>query len=132
MFGHMVRSFTADEPPFDLVCTDEVMLRRFAAEGRVLPLDRLMERDGIGLEDVTLATREAVTLGGEVLGLPCVNVSNMLLFRRDLLERHGLPVPQDWARLERVAAALQAAVRRGGGRPGLRRVPSRGAAGGGG
>ena len=44
MFAHMVRSFTADDPPFDLVCTDEVMLRRFAAEGRVLPLNRLMER----------------------------------------------------------------------------------------
>ena len=131
MFAHMVRSFTADEPPFDLVCTDEVMLRRFAAEGRVLPLNRLMERDGITLDDVTPATREAVTLGGEVLGLPCVNVANMLLYRRDLLERHGLPVPQDWAGLERVATALQAAVRRDEGRQDFHGFATRGAGGGG-
>src|SRR4051794_41749634 len=98
MFGHMIRSFTADEPPFDLVCTDEVMLRRFAAEGRVLPLNRLMERDGVGLDGVTPATREAVTLGGEVLGLPCVNVANMLLYRRGPPPRPRRPVPHERAR----------------------------------
>src|ERR687891_1563880 len=70
MFEHMTRSFTDDDPPFDLVCTDEVMLRRFAAEGRVLVLNDLMTRDGITLDDVTAATREAVTLYGQVLGLP--------------------------------------------------------------
>ena len=114
MFEEMLRSFTDDEPPFDLVCTDEVMLRRFAAEGRVLVLNELMARDGIALDDVTAATRAAVTLDGQVLGLPCVNVSNMLLYRRDLLERHGLPVPQSWDELKDVAGRLQDAVRRDG------------------
>ena len=57
MFEEMLHSFTDDEPPFDLVCTDEVMLRRFAAEGRVLVLNELMARDGITLDDVTAATR---------------------------------------------------------------------------
>jgi hypothetical protein len=36
-----------------------------------------------------------VILEGQVLGLPCVNVSNILLFRRHLLDRHGLPVPAE-------------------------------------
>jgi ABC-type glycerol-3-phosphate transport system substrate-binding protein len=129
MFDRMTRSFTDDDPPFDLVCADEVMLRRFAAGGRVLPLDDLMARDGVTLDDVTAATREAVTLGGEVLGLPCVNVSNMLLYRRDLLERHGLPVPQDWAELKRTAVALQVAVRREEGRPDFHGFATRGAGG---
>ena len=114
MFEEMLHSFTDDDPPFDLVCTDEVMLRKFAAEGRVLVLNDLMTRDGITLDDVTAATREAVTLDGQVLGLPCVNVSNMLLFRRDLLERHGLPVPQSWDEVKEVAGALQEAVRKDG------------------
>ena len=50
MFEEMLHSFTDDDPPFDLVCTDEVMLRKFAAEGRVLVLNDLMARDGITLE----------------------------------------------------------------------------------
>ena len=113
MFDHMVRSFTDDEPPFDLVCTDEVMLRRFAAEGRVLPLNRLMERDGIRLDDVTPATREAVTLGGEVLG-PAL---------RQRLEHAALPARP--ARAPRAAGAAGLG-RAGAGRDG---APGRGAAG---
>ena len=41
MFDKMIRSFTDDDPPFDLVCCDEVMLRRFASRGRVLGLNQL-------------------------------------------------------------------------------------------
>ena len=64
MFEHMIHSFTDDDPPYDLICTDEVMLRRFAAEGRVLVLNDLMARDGVTLDDVTAETRRAVTLDG--------------------------------------------------------------------
>jgi ABC-type glycerol-3-phosphate transport system substrate-binding protein len=114
MFDHMIHSFTDDDPPFDLICTDEVMLRRFAAEGRVLVLDELMARDGVKLDDVTAETRRAVTLDGQVIGLPCCNVSNFLLYRRDLLDRYSLPVPQSWSELKDIGQQLQAAVRRDG------------------
>ena len=130
MFEEMLHSFTDDEPPFDVVCTDEVMLRRFAAEGRVLVLNELMARDGITFDDVTAATRAAVTLDRQVLGLPCVNVSNMLLYRRDLLERYGLPVPQSWDELKEIAGRLQDAVRRDGS-PDFYGFATRGAPGGG-
>ena len=53
MFEHMVHSFTDDDPPYDLICTDEVMLRRFAVDGRVMPMNDRMARDGITLDDVT-------------------------------------------------------------------------------
>ena len=78
MFDQMIRSFTDDDPPFDLVCCDEVMLRRFASRGRVLGLNQLMGRDGITLADATDETRRAVSFEGEVVGLPCINVSNLL------------------------------------------------------
>jgi ABC-type glycerol-3-phosphate transport system substrate-binding protein len=112
MFEHMTRSFIDDDPPYDLICTDEVMLRRFAAEGRVLALNDRMARAGIGLDDVTPATRESVTLDGAVIGLPCVNVTNLLLYRRDLLDKHGLAAPQSWEQLEDVAVRLQSAERK--------------------
>lgn len=111
MFEHMTHSFTDDDPPFDLICTDEIMLRRFAAEGRVHVLNERMARDGITLDDVTASTRAAVTLDGQVIGLPCVNVSSMLLIRKDLLDRHELPVPQDWEQLQTVATRLMKAER---------------------
>jgi ABC-type glycerol-3-phosphate transport system substrate-binding protein len=114
MFEEMLHSFIDDDPPFDLICTDEVMLRKFAAEGRVLALDELMAQSGIRLDDVTEATRDAIRFEGQTLGLPCINVSNMLLFRRDLLERYDLPVPQTWTELRDVGSRLQDAVRRDG------------------
>jgi ABC-type glycerol-3-phosphate transport system substrate-binding protein len=115
MFEHMVHSFTEDDPPFDLICTDEVMLRRFAVEGRVLVLNELMARDGVTLDDVTPETRRAATLDGAVIGLPCCNVSNFLLYRRDLLDKYSLPVPQTFDELKSAGLALQDAVRRDGG-----------------
>lgn len=112
MFDQMIGSFRSEQPRFDLICTDEIILRHMARSGRVLDLGPLMRRDGIGLDHVTEATRHSVSLDGQVLGLPCVNVSSMLLCRRDLLERYGLSVPRDWGELRDVASALQEAVRR--------------------
>jgi ABC-type glycerol-3-phosphate transport system substrate-binding protein len=130
MFEHMVHSFTDDDPPYDLICTDEVMLRRFAVEGRVMPLNDRMRRDGITLDDVTEETRRAATLDGAVIGLPCISVVNLLLYRRDLLERCGLPVPQTWDEVKSVGLALQAAVRRDQGAD-FHAFATRGAGGGG-
>jgi len=114
MFEHMVHSFTDDDPPYDLICTDEVMLRRFAVDGRVMPMDDRMASDGVTLDDVTEETRRVVTVDGVVIGLPCINVCNLLLYRRDLFERYALPVPQSWDEVKRVGLELQAAVRRDG------------------
>ena len=114
MFEHMIHSFTDDDPPYDLICTDEILLRRFAAEGRVLALNDLMIRDAIALDDITAETRRAVTLDGTVIGLPCCNVTNLLLYRRDLLDRYSLPVPQSWGELKDVGQKLQAAAQRDG------------------
>ncbi|MFO1036671.1 MAG: extracellular solute-binding protein [Geminicoccaceae bacterium] len=116
MFDQMARSFGDDDPPFDLVCIDEVMLRAYARDGRVLELDEWMARDGVTLADYTPETVEEATYEGRCIGLPCVNVSSMLMFRRDLLERYGLPVPSSWDELRQVGTTLQEAVRRDEGR----------------
>ena len=51
------RAFTDDDPPFDLLCTDEVLLRKYAIEGRVLVLNELMARDGIELDHALRVAR---------------------------------------------------------------------------
>jgi ABC-type glycerol-3-phosphate transport system substrate-binding protein len=130
MFDKMIRSFTGDEPSFDLVCCDEVMLRHFATLGQVLRLNQLMGRDGITLDAATAETRLAVSFEGEVVGLPCINVSNLLLYRQDLLDRYSLPVPQSWDEVKSVGTELQKAVRRDGATE-FYAFASRGAGGGG-
>ena len=89
-----------------------------------------MARDGITLDDVTPETRRAVTLDGAVIGLPCCNVSNLLLYRRDILDRYALPVPQSWDEVKTVGLAMQEAVRRDSGAD-FHGFATRGAAGGG-
>jgi ABC-type glycerol-3-phosphate transport system substrate-binding protein len=89
-----------------------------------------MARDGITLDDATAETRRVVSFDGVVVGLPCINVSNLLLYRRDLLDRHSLPVPRSWAEVKSVGTELQTAIRRDG--PGeFYGFASRGAGGGG-
>lgn len=130
MFHTMIASFTDDWPAYDVVCCDEIILRDMHRRGGVLDLGPRMRRDGLTLGHVPAATAAAVTAGGAVLGLPCVSVSSMLLCRRDLLERHGLPLPAGWEDLHAIALALQAAVRRDEGRE-FYGFETRGAAGGG-
>lgn len=130
MFEQMARSFEDADPPFDLVCMDEIMLRAYARRARVQTLDAWMARDGVTLADCTPATVEAAVYRGACIGLPCVNVSSMLLYRKDLLARYGLPAPASWDELKAVGTALQDAVRRDEGRD-FWGFQTRGAGGGG-
>lgn len=54
------------------------------------------------------------TVGGRLVAMPWFGDAGLLYFRRDLLARHGLPVPATWAELTRTAAAVQAAERTAG------------------
>ncbi|MFL5336953.1 MAG: extracellular solute-binding protein [Geminicoccaceae bacterium] len=130
MFDQMARSFGEEDPPFDLVCMDEIMLRAYARHGRVQELDGWMARDGVTLGDYTAATAGAATYGGACIGLPCVNVSSMLLYRRDLLDHYRLPIPSSWDELKQVGTELQDGVRRDTGRD-FWGYQTRGAGGGG-
>jgi ABC-type glycerol-3-phosphate transport system substrate-binding protein len=130
MFETMIGSFTEPVPAYDVVCCDEIILQAMARGGGVLDLAPRMRAEGMTLDHVTPATVAAVTQGPAVLGLPCVNVSSMLLIRRDLLDRYDLPVPGDWDALHEVASALQEAVRRDEGRD-FFGFETRGAGGGG-
>ena len=130
MFEQMVGSFTDDQPAYDLICTDEIILQEMARRNRVLDLAPLMRRDGLSLDHATQSTRSAVSSGDRVLGLPCINTCSMLLYRSNLFERYGLSVPADWQELAATAQTLQNGVRRDDGRE-FYGFETRGAAGGG-
>jgi ABC-type glycerol-3-phosphate transport system substrate-binding protein len=130
MFDQMTDSFHSSDPAFDLICTDEVILQQMGDLDLVEDLAPRMRANNLNLDDVTQATRQAAMQGEKVLGLPCVNVSGSLLYRRDLFEKYGLQVPQTWEELKSVAAELQSAVRSAG-QADFYGFETRGAAGGG-
>jgi sorbitol/mannitol transport system substrate-binding protein len=113
-WGLMERAFNEDDPPFDLVGCDELLLLQYARKGRVEPLDGYVAADRYALDDFEPAVLEAVSLRGALYGLPYCDVSNVLIYRADLFERYGIPVPQTMEQLTGAALAVQSAARADG------------------
>ena len=111
LWEHMDRAFNDDAPPFDLIGCDELLLLQYARRGRVEPLDSYVAADGYPLDDFEPAALDAVSLQGALYGIPYCDVSSVLIYRRDLFERYGLPVPQTMDALTWAALAIQDAVR---------------------
>lgn len=114
MLDQMEASFGYEAPPYDLVCVDDLLLQKFARDGRVEPLTERVRRDHVDISDFSEATIRAVSAHGEIFGLPCVNVSNTMMYREDLLTRYGIEPPTTLAELVRAAKELQAVMRRDG------------------
>ena len=55
MWELMERSFSGEDPPFDLVGVDDLLLIQAARAGHVEPLDELIAADGYSLDDFTRA-----------------------------------------------------------------------------
>ena len=107
----MEQSFMPDEPRFDLIGADEIMLLQYARTGRVEPLEPFVAADGYSLDDFEPAALDAVSHNGHLYGLPYAAVADVLIYRRDLFERYGIAVPQTMEELTRAAVAVQQAVR---------------------
>lgn len=52
------------------------------------------------------STIDALTIDGELYGLPYNSNARVLLYRKDILEKHGLEVPSTWEELLSVAQAI--------------------------
>jgi ABC-type glycerol-3-phosphate transport system substrate-binding protein len=130
MFVQMTESYHSPDPAYDLICADEVILQQMGEMNLVEDLAPRMRDGNLNLDDVTEATRHCAMQGEKVLGLPCVNVSGALLYRKDLFEKYGLRLPQTWGELKIVASELQTVVRKDG-HPDFYGFETRGASGGG-
>ena len=113
----MDRAFNEDDPPFDLIGCDELLLLQYARAGHVEPLDGYVAADQYALDDFEPAALAAISHQGKLYGLPYCDVSSVLIYRRDLFERYGIAVPQTMDDLTRTALAVQEAVRRDPGAP---------------
>src|SRR5579871_5340632 len=64
MWELMERSFSGEDPPFDLVGVDDLLLIQAARAGHVEPLDDLIAADDYSLEDFPHAAIDALSDGG--------------------------------------------------------------------
>jgi multiple sugar transport system substrate-binding protein len=89
----------------DVFLMDVVWPPEFASAGWARPLDELMgaERDAF-----IPAALQAATWQGHIYAAPLYLNAGVLYYRRDLLEAHGLPVPQTWPQLVSQAKQITA------------------------
>src|SRR5688572_30516569 len=57
----MIASFTTDDPPFDLVGLDDLMLIQYAHVGGVEPIDDYVAAEGFSLDDFEPAALQALS-----------------------------------------------------------------------
>src|SRR5579864_2772881 len=114
MWELMERSFSGEDPPFDLVGVDDLLLIQAARSGHVEPLDELIAADGYSLEDFPAAALAALSDRGRIWGLPYCFVSSVLIYRADLFEKHGIAVPRTLDELTTAAITVQEAERSAG------------------
>ena len=61
MWELMERSFSGEDPPFDLVGVDDLLLIQAARAGHVEPLDELVAADGYSLGDFPQAAIDSLS-----------------------------------------------------------------------
>ncbi|MEZ5665938.1 MAG: extracellular solute-binding protein [Alphaproteobacteria bacterium] len=90
----------------DVLAVDFPWMGEYVGAGVLLPLDDLIARSRLNRLDFHPAAWEAGSYGGRQYGIPIQPTAELLWYRRDLLERRGLPSPTDVDGVLRAARAL--------------------------
>lgn len=81
---------TAGGTPPDVAGFWSHSLVNFAEKGAIMPLDRLMERDGLSREDYIPSIYGCVAFRGRTWGLPSTPATIAMHYNKDLFRRAGL------------------------------------------
>ncbi|TQM35514.1 ABC transporter substrate-binding protein [Pseudonocardia cypriaca] len=92
----------------DVATADYVSLPAFAIDGAFLDLTDRVD-DGFRAKLLPQAW-DQVTFDGHVYAVPIDIEPQVLFYRRDLFEQHGIAVPRTWAEFEQAARDLKAAA----------------------
>lgn len=106
LYDKLMTEFTAQSDAFDMVGFYPQMLGTFAQNGHLTRLDDMMEIDGWepNFDNVLKPFREILTQwDGSTYALPFDGDVLMLVYRRDLFEKHGIEVPETWSEFNEVA-----------------------------
>ncbi|WP_318219044.1 ABC transporter substrate-binding protein [Streptomyces sp. SCL15-6] len=91
-----------DRSRFDVLNIDVDWTPQFAAAGWVRPLPR----ERFPLESFLPPVVDTATYDGQLYAVPYVTNAGLLLYRKDVLAKEGLPPPRTWAELEKDARTI--------------------------
>ncbi|SMF81481.1 ABC transporter substrate-binding protein [Streptomyces sp. Amel2xC10] len=100
--AQMITDLRADGGRFDLLNIDVSWTSEFAAAGWIRPLPR----ESFPLETFLPPVVGTATYDGRLYAVPYVTNAGLLLYRKDVLAREGVPPPRTWAELERLAKTV--------------------------
>ena len=94
--------------PYDIIMVTQGDIESYVAEGWMMPLNDLIEKyedeyqisDILGIADMSV--------DGVVYGLPMEQNTRHMFYRPDLLEKHGIAVPETWDDVIAACGVLQA------------------------
>jgi len=110
-FWHDARAGFGTPPTWDLLAPDEVVVAEQLVRGTLEPLGRRAEESGIDLDNWLAAGIDRFRRDGELFAIPYVAMSNVLIYRHDLLDQYDIAVPTTWDDLRSAALHAQAALR---------------------
>ncbi|CAL9614629.1 putative ABC transporter-binding protein [Streptomyces sp. enrichment culture] len=91
-----------DRSRFDVLNIDVDWTSEFAAAGWIRPLPR----DRFALKTFLPPVVATATYDGRLYAVPYVTNAGLLLYRKDILAKEGVPPPRTWAELERHAETI--------------------------
>ncbi|MCK1821208.1 ABC transporter substrate-binding protein [Streptomyces sp. XM83C] len=100
--AQMVTDLRGGRGRFDVLNIDVDWTPEFAAAGWIRPL----ERGRFPLDSFLPPVVGTATYDGRLYAVPYVTNAGLLLYRKDVLDREGLPPPRTWAELERDARTV--------------------------
>lgn len=90
----------------DVLYLTDSSLRRFAANGWLLPLDDLWEKykDEYKLDDFPASIMDAVSYNGHIYSMPILTNTELFFYRKDLFDEAGMAPPETMDDYEKAAA----------------------------
>lgn len=96
---------------YDVFLTDQMYIQMFAKLGALLPLNEFVDDDRDfeknDFPDLALKTN---TFDGKLYGIPWRNAYNILIYRKDLLEKYHVKVPRTMNELMNAAVTIRRAL----------------------
>ncbi len=94
--------------PYDIIMVTEGDIQSYVAEGWMMPLNDLIDKyeDDYQISDI-LGIAD-MTVDGNIYGLPMEQNTRHMFYRPDLLEKHGIDVPETWDDVIAACGVLEA------------------------
>lgn len=89
---------TGGDSPYDIVHFANSGVAEWGGAGWLLPLNDLIDEysEAYNLEDIPEAAWDAVTIDGQIYGIPIVGNTLHFIYRTDIYEEMGLEVPETY------------------------------------